>query len=340
MTDVIHNALSQIADGRNLTRDTAVRVFQIIMNGGATPAQMAAFVMGLRMKGETVDEITAGAIALRAKAPHLKAPFGAIDTCGTGGDAKGTYNISTTVAFVLAACGVPVTKHGNRSVSSKSGSADVLAMLGVNINAEIPVLEKCLAQCNICFLMAPRFHTAMRHVAPVRQELGLRTIFNLLGPLSNPAAPDHQILGVYSEAWLEPMAHALKELGIKSAWVVHGSDGLDELTLSGPSQVAELKSGEIRRFSVSPEDAGLAKASLDEIRGQSPEHNAKALQHALSGADSAYRRAVLLNAAAGLMVVGKVNNLASGVTYAAEAIDSGRAYATLQKLIDISNTHA
>ncbi len=338
MTTPMHDILTLLAERKNLTQDAAVRAFQIIMNGGATPAQMAAFMMGLRMKGETAEEITGGAIALRAKAPHVKVPAGAIDTCGTGGDAKGTYNISTAVAFVLAACGVPVAKHGNRSVSSQSGSADVLAMLGVNINAEIPVLLRCLEQCNICFLMAPRFHTAMRHVAPLRQELGLRTVFNLLGPLSNPATPDFQLLGVYSENWLEPMAHALKSLGVKAAWVVHGSDGLDELTLSGTSQVAELKDGNVRRFDITPEDAGLARASIDELRGQSPEYNANALQHALSGADSAYRRAVLLNASAGLIVAGKAADLKAGVALAAAAIDSGDAYKVLKKLVDVSNT--
>ncbi len=269
MTDhVFHSIIALLADGKNLSHDMAVRAFQIIMNGGATPAQMGAFLMGLRMKGETVEEITAGATAMRVKAQHIKAPPGAIDTCGTGGDARGTYNISTAVAFVLAACGVPVAKHGNRSVSSQSGSADVLKVLGVKVDAEIPVLERCLAECGICFLMAPKFHPAMRHVAPVRQELAMRTVFNLLGPLSNPAAPSYQLLGVYDAAWVEPLAHVLKELGTKAAWVVHGSDGLDELTLSGASTVAELKDGAVRCFEVTPEEAGPEARAAGSAQGQ------------------------------------------------------------------------
>jgi anthranilate phosphoribosyltransferase len=332
----MQDILAILAERRDLPKEMAVRAFQVIMNGGATPAQMGAFLMGLRVKGETGDELAAGAIAMRAKAPRIKAPPGAIDPCGTGGDAKGTVNISTAVAFVLAACGVPVVKHGNRSVLSRSGSADVLAMLGVKIDADIPALERCLKECNMCFLYAPKFHPATRHVAPVRQELGLRTIFNLLGPLSNPAAPDYHLLGIYSEDWLEPMALALKELGTKAAWVVHGGDGMDELTITGASHVAELKDGKIRRFEVTPEDAGLKRAPLDELKGGLPEDNAKALTQAISGAESAYRRAVILNAAAGLVVAGKAADLKEGAQLAADAIDSGRAYTVLKKLVDAS----
>jgi anthranilate phosphoribosyltransferase len=336
-TNAFSPFLALLADSKNLPSEMAVRAFQIIMNGGATPAQMGAFLMGLRAKGETVDEITAGAIAMRAKAKSIKAPPGAIDTCGTGGDARGTYNISTAVAFVMAACGVPVAKHGNRSVSSQSGSADVLAVLGIKVDADVLVLERCLAQCNICFLMATKFHPAMRHVAPVRQELGMRTVFNILGPLSNPAAPDYQLLGVYSADLVEPVAHVLKQLGTKAAWVVHGSDGLDELTMAGPSKVAELKDGEVRCFEVTPEDAGLAHSSLEAILGKTPDVNAKALSEALSGVESAYRNAVVYNAAAGLMIAGKVADLKAGVEMAKEAIDSGRAHTTLRKLVDLSN---
>lgn len=335
--NTIHHILALLAEGKNLHRDIAVRAFQIIMNGGATPAQMGAFLMALHTKGETFDELAAGATALRAKAPRVNVPAGAIDTCGTGGDGKSTYNISTAVAFVLAACGVPVAKHGNRSISSRSGSADVLSMLGIKIDADIPVLERCLAECGMCFMMAPKFHTAMRHVAPVRQELGFRTIFNLLGPLSNPAQPDFYLMGVYSRRWLEPMAHALADLGAKAAWVVHGSDGLDELTLAGPSHVAALKEGEIRSFEVSPGDAGLEYAPLDALKGGTPEENARALMEALSGLDSAYRRAVLYNAAAGLLVAGKADNLKAGIVLAAEAIDSGRAHAVIKKLGMVSH---
>lgn len=338
--NVMQDILALLADGKNLPYDTAVRAFQVIMNGGATPAQMGAFLIALRIKGESVEEIAAGAYAMRVKAKSFKAPTGAIDTCGTGGDARGTFNISTAVAFVLAACGLPVVKHGNRSVSSQSGSADVLTMLGVKVDAEVPVLEKCLKDAGICFLMAPKFHTAMRHVAPVRQELAMRTIFNLLGPLSNPAAPDYQLLGVYSDTLLEPMANALRTLGAKAAWVVHGSDGLDELSLSGPSQVVELKDGQTRRFEVTPEEAGLKRAPLDAIRGKTPEVNASALLDALSGVESAYRDAVLLNAAAGLIIAGKVSDLTAGVALAKEAIDSGRAHGLIRKLVDTSNETA
>lgn len=340
MTDALHTAIALLAEGKNLHRDAAARVFQIIMNGGATPAQMAAILMGLRVKGETTEEIAAGAQVMRLKAARVKAPSGAMDCCGTGGDAKGTYNISTAVAFVLAACGIPVAKHGNRSVSSQSGSADVLAALGVKIDADLPVLERCFERCNIAFLMAPKFHSAMRHVAPVRQELGIRSIFNLLGPLSNPAAPSYQLLGVYAKRWLEPLAHALKELGTKAAWVVHGSDGLDELTLSGPSHVASLENGQVRLFDVSPEDAGLERASPEELRGGNAEKNAAALVDALSGMDSAYRRAVVYNAAAGLVIAGKTADLKSAGQQAAEAIDSGRAHTLMKKLVEVSHEPA
>ena len=260
-----------------------------------------------------------------------------MDTCGTGGDARGTYNISTTVALVLAACGVRVAKHGNRSVSSVSGSADVLSVLGVKIDAELPILERCLAQCGICFLMSPRFHTAMRHVAPIRQELGFRTIFNILGPLSNPALPTHQLLGVYSPDLVEPLAHVLKALDTEAAWVVHGADGVDELSLSGVSKVAELKNGGVRCFEVTPEDAGLPRTSLDAIKGGTPLENGNAMLALLSGVESAYRNAVVYNAAAGLVVAGKAGTLKEGVALAREGIDSGRAYTVLKKLIEISN---
>ena len=338
MDHVMQDILAVLAEGRNLPREMAVRAFQVIMNGGATPGQMGAFLMGLRVKGETIDEIAAGAIAMRAKAHRVKAPAGAIDTCGTGGDAKGTYNISTAVALVMAACGVPVAKHGNRSVSSLSGSSDVLALLGVKVDAEAAVSERCLNELGICFLMATKFHPAMRHVAPIRQELGVRTIFNLLGPLSNPAAPDYHLMGIYSENLLEPMAHVLKELGVKGAWVVHGSDGLDELTLTGPSSVVELKDGNIRRFDVTPEDAGVARASLDELRGGTPEANAQALTRAISGMEGAYRRAVILNAAAGLVVAGKAGDLKAGAAQAAAAIDSGKPHTILMKLAELSHS--
>jgi anthranilate phosphoribosyltransferase len=330
-------ALSLLADKKNLPQDLAERIFQIIMNGGATPAQIAAILMGLRIKGETVEEITAGAAVLRAKATKIKAPEGTIDTCGTGGDSRGTYNISTATAIVIAAAGIPVAKHGNRSVSSKSGSADVLEALGIKINADIPVLEKCLNELGITFLMAPKFHAAMRHVSPVRQELGLRTIFNILGPLSNPANPDFQLLGVYDKALLEPLARVLQSLGTKAAWVVHGHDGLDELTLTGPSFVCALKGGDISHFEITPEDAGLPRAMLEDVKGGDAATNAKALENALSGMESAYKNAVMYNAAAGLLIAGKVGDIKAGVSLARETIDNGKAYRLLKQWSLMSN---
>jgi anthranilate phosphoribosyltransferase len=329
--------IALLADGKTLPYDMAVRGFQMIMNGGATQGQIAAFLMAMRIRGESVDEITAGAVAMRAKARRVTAPAGTIDTCGTGGDARGTYNISTAVAFVLAACGVPVAKHGNRSVSSLSGSSDVLAALGVKVDASAEVAERCLRECGICFLSAPVYHTAMRHVAPVRQELGVRTIFNILGPLSNPAAPDFQLLGVYSPKLVEKMAYVLKQLGVKAAWVVHGHDGLDELSITGVSSVAVLKDGEVNGFEVSPEDAGLPRSPLEDLKGKDPAHNAEALRLALSGLEGAYRNAIVYNAAAGLMIAGLAADLKEGAAMAAAAIDDGRAHTVLQKLVMLSN---
>lgn len=341
MVDTLNTAfthvLSLLADGKNLPQEIAVRAFQIIMNGGATPAQMAAFLMGLRTKGETVEEISAGALALRAKAVKFHSVAGAIDTCGTGGDSLGTYNISTATAFVLAACGVPVVKHGNRSVSSKSGSADVLAALGVKIDAEPEICEMCLRECGITFLLATRFHPSMRHVSPVRQELGLRTIFNILGPLANPANPDFQLLGVYSKSLLRPMAEVLNNLGTKAAWVVHGNDGQDELTLAGVSNVVALDNGKIEEFEITPEDAGLNRVPLDLLKGGDSQHNSRALVEAISGMAGAYRDAVVYNAAAGLLLAGRVKTLKEGAEMAKQAIDSGLSHKTLMKLVEASN---
>lgn len=338
MTDTITHAIALLAEGKKLPHEIAERMFQIMMNGGATPAQMAAILMGLRIKGESVEEISAGASVLRAKASPINAPQDCIDTCGTGGDGRGTYNISTTTAIVLAACGLPVAKHGNRSVSSKSGSADVLETLGIKIDAEIPVLEKCLNELGIAFLMAPKFHTAMRHVAPIRQELGLRTIFNILGPLCNPAKPAYQLLGVYDRTLTEPMARVLKELGTKAAWVVCGHDGLDELTLTGTTYVTELKDGNIRNFEITPEEAGLPRAILEDLKGGNASVNAKAMEEALSGIDSAYKNAVLYNAGAALLIAGKVENMTDGVAMARNAIDDGAAYSLLKQWVNLSNS--
>ena len=331
--------IAKLVERENLTPEEAEHAFQIIMNGGANPAQMAAFLVAMRMKGETTAEITAGAKVMRAKVTPFHAPEGAVDVCGTGGDARGTLNVSTAVAIVVAGCGVPVVKHGNRSVSSKSGSSDVLSALGADVNADAKLMEKSLKTSNLAFLMAPRFHTAMRHIAPVRSELGMRTIFNLLGPLANPAKPTRQVIGVYDKMWLLPIAEVLRELGSEHAWIVHGSDGLDELTTTGISHVAELKDGKIREFTITPEDAGLPLATLKDIQGGDAQHNAEALTRLLSKTASSYRDIVLLNASAALIVAGKVKNLKDGVAMAAQSIDSGNAKEALATLVTLTSEY-
>jgi anthranilate phosphoribosyltransferase len=328
--------IGQVAGGRALTLEESREAFDIMMSGDATPAQVGGFLMALRVRGETVDELTGGAQAMRERMVKVKAPAGAIDTCGTGGDASGTYNVSTAAALVVAACGVPVAKHGNRALSSRAGSADVLAALGVNTDAEVSHVEQAIAEAGIGFMMAPRHHGAMRHVAGARVELGTRTIFNLLGPLANPASAKRQLMGVFAKNWVEPLAHVLGQLGSERAWVVHGSDGLDEITTTGPSQVAELRDGKVRCFEVTPEQAGLPKARLEDLRGADPETNAQALRALLTGAPGPFRDIVLLNAAAALIVAGRADDLRDGVQQAAQAIDSGAADAVLGRLAAIT----
>ena len=329
--------LGLAATGQVLTEQQAERAFDIIMSGDATPAQMGAFLMALRVRGESVAEITGAVRAMRSKMLTIEAPDDAIDVCGTGGDASGTFNISTASQFVIAACGVPVAKHGNRALSSKSGAADVLAALGVNIEADMRLVEKALKEVGTCFLMAPRHHSAMRHVGPTRVELGTRTIFNLMGPLSNPARVKRQLVGVFSSDWIEPMAQVLKGLGHEAAWVVHGADGLDELSTTGPSRVAQLKDGAVTTFEVSPEDAGLPKAALSDLAGGDAAQNAKALRAVLAGETGPYRDIVLYGSAAALLVAGKVDDLKLGVAMARDAIDSGRAAKVLEGLVSITN---
>lgn len=330
----IQDILTELAHGRDLTAQLAERAFQILLSGGATPAQIGAFLMGLRAKGETVTEITAGAQVLRHKARTFTALEGAIDTCGTGGDGKRSYNISTAVAIVAAACGVPVVKHGNRGVTSASGSSDILTALGVTIDASPEQCQTALEQTQLCFLMAPLYHQTMRHVAPVRQELGLRTIFNLLGPLANPARTRRQLLGVYSRHWLRPMAEVLRELGAEKAWVVHGADGMDELTTTDVSYVAALEDGEITEFEISPGMLDLPLVTEDQLRGGLPEDNARALQGVLSGVSGPYRDIVILNTAAALVVADRCHTLDEAATLAHEAIDSGQARQTLAAFVE------
>ena len=329
--------LGVVASGRALDAAEAEAAFDIIMSGDATPAQMGGFLMALRVRGETVAEITGAARAMRAKMLTIEAPEGAIDTCGTGGDATGTYNISTGSALVAAACGVPVAKHGNRALSSKSGAADVLVALGVNIDADMSLVKKALWEANVCFLMAPRHHSAMRHVGPTRVELGTRTIFNLLGPLSNPARVKRQTIGVFAPDWVEPIAQVLKGLGHEHAWVFHGAGGLDELSTTGASTVAELKDGEIATFEVTPADAGLATAKAEDLKGGDAAHNAQAMRAMLDGEPGAFRDIVLLSSAAALIVAGKAADLKDGAAMAAAAVDGGKARATLARLVAISN---
>ncbi|MDX5361805.1 MAG: anthranilate phosphoribosyltransferase [Alphaproteobacteria bacterium] len=330
--------IARVADGTALTEEEAVQAFDIMMSGEATPSQIGGFLMALRVRGETVEEITGGARIMRSKALEVDAPADAVDTCGTGGDASGTYNVSTAVAFVVAACGVPVAKHGNRALSSKSGSADVLSALGVNIELDAGLVSRAIREAGLGFMMAPRHHGAMRHVGPTRVELGTRTIFNLLGPLSNPAGARRQLIGVFSDRWVVPMAEVLGKLGAERAWVVHGSDGLDELTTTGPSVVAEWSGSEVRTFEVTPEDAGLSRAAAADLRGGDAEVNARALKAVLDGAKDAYRDIVLLNAAATLIVADKAADLKTGAAMAADAVDSGKARAVLDRLVAVTNS--
>lgn len=338
MSDDLKPFLRTIADGKALSADDAEAAFNVIMSGEALESQIGAFLMGLKVRGETVDEITGAVRTMRAKATPIKAPANAIDIVGTGGDGVGTYNISTATALVVAGAGVPVAKHGNRAVSSKSGAADVLTELGVNLDAEFPLIEKAMADAGIGFLMAPRHHSAMRFVGPVRAAMGVRTLFNILGPLSNPAGVKRQFTGVYAKELAEPMARTLQNMGCEATWVVHGSDGLDELTTTGPSHVVQLKDGQITHFDVSPEDAGLANASMDDLLGGDAKVNAAAIHAVLGGEKSPYRDIVLFNAAASLIVAGTADDLKDGVRLAAASIDNGNARDALASMVQITNS--
>ncbi|MBL6457971.1 anthranilate phosphoribosyltransferase [Belnapia sp. T6] len=325
--------LARLAAGERLAESEAEAAFGIIMAGEATPAQIAGLLMAMRVRGETVAELTGAVRAMRARMTAIEAPPGAIDIVGTGGDASGSLNISTATALVVAGCGVPVAKHGNRALSSRSGAADALAALGINLDVPLDRLETVLRTVGMVFLMAPRHHAALRHAAGPRVELGTRTIFNLLGPLANPARVRRQLTGAFHTSWLRPMAETLARLGTESAWVVHGQ-GLDEIALSGETQVVALEAGGIREFTIAPEDAGLRRAPPEAIRGGEPAENAIALTALLEGAPGPYRDIVLLNAAAALLVAGRCADLREGAARAAEAIDSGTASAVLARLKD------
>jgi anthranilate phosphoribosyltransferase len=335
----LKSLLAIVVQGRGLSESEAEAAFEIIMSGDATPSQMGAFLMALRVRGETVDEITGAARIMRAKAVSVDAPPGTIDTCGTGGDASGSFNISTASALVVAGCGVPVAKHGNRALSSKSGSADVLTALGVNIDADFAVVRQCLWEIGIGFLMAPRHHSATRHVAPTRVELGTRTIFNLLGPLSSPALAPRQLVGVFAPEWVRPMAEVLGRLGSERAWVVHGA-GLDELTTTGATTVAALENGKVETFEVVPEDVGLERSRLEDLRGGEPPHNARLMRELLAGAGGPLRDVVLLNSGAALVIAGRAAAVEDGIQLAARSLDSGAARRVLEELIARTNAPA
>jgi anthranilate phosphoribosyltransferase len=333
----LRGEIAKVASGQSLSQEEARHAFDFIMSGAAAPAEIAGLLMALRVRGETVEEITGAARALRAKAVKVRAPKGAIDTCGTGGDARGTFNISTAAAFVVAGAGVPVAKHGNRSISSRSGSADVLAALGVNLEASPETISSCITGCGLGFMFAPSHHAAMRHVGQVRRELGTRTIFNLLGPLANPAGTKYQLIGVFGREWVEPVANVLGLLGTERAWVVHGEDGLDELTTTGISEVAVLDRGQVSTFRISPRNAGLPEARPEDLIGGDATENAAHIRALLGGMQGPFRDIVLLNAAAALLVAGKAKSLREGVVLAAEAIDNGKALALLDRLIALSH---
>ena len=336
MSDVLRPLIG-IAASRPLSRAEAETAFSALFNGEGTPAQMGGFLMALRTRGETVDEYAAAASVMRAKCNAVRAPLGGMDIVGTGGDAKGTLNISTATAFVVAGCGVPVAKHGNRNLSSKSGASDALTELGLNVMVGPEVVEKCLAEAGIGFMMAPMHHPATRHVMPVRMELGTRTIFNILGPLTNPAGVKRQLTGAFSPDLIRPMAETLLALGSEKAWLVHGGDGTDEISIAAPTAVAALENGEIREFTLHPEDAGLPVHPFEAIMGGTPAENATAFRALLDGTSSAYRDAVLLNSAAALMVADKVATLKEGVEHARASIDSGAAKARVATLVRITN---
>lgn len=336
MADTFKPLLARLVDGRVLSADEAHAFFAACLRGEPTPAQVAAAVTALRIRGETVEEIAAFATAMREAAKTLDHPYDAIDTCGTGGDGQHTFNISTAAALVLAGAGLKVAKHGNRAMSSKSGSSDVLSVLGVNLQASPAQQRRSLDEAGIAFLFAPAYHGAMRHVGPVRAEIGFRTVFNLLGPLSNPAGAKRQVMGVYDPRLLEPLAEVLGRLGATRAWTVHGQ-GLDELTTTGETEVAEWKDGAVRRFTVTPEEAGLPRADLAALRGGDAEENAAALRALLDGATGAYRDIVLLNAAAALVVADRAHDLADGAALAAAVIDDGRAAKALADLVEATN---
>lgn len=338
MNDVVKTSLLQMIDGDMPEPDAIRDCFNAIMDGDVSQIQMSAFLVALKMRGERVEDIAAAASVMREKATIVSAPDGAMDIVGTGGDGIGTYNISTATAFVVAGCGIPVAKHGNKAISSKSGAADVLSSLKINLDCDMARVSQALQEAGVCFLMAPRHHSAMRHVGPVRADLGTRTIFNLLGPLANPALVKRIMVGVFDRKWCRPFAEALAQLGTTHAWVVHGSDGLDEVTTTGETYVCALEEGALREFTISPADLDLPLATLDDLRGGTPEENADHLRALLDGVAGPYRDIVIFNAAAALVGGGHAATLSDGAAMAIASLDEGRAKAALENLVRITNS--
>ena len=327
--------IAKAATGAPLSAAEARDAFDVMMSGGATPSQIGGFLMALRVRGETVDEIVGAVTVMREKMTRVDAPDNAIDIVGTGGDNSGSYNVSTCAAFIAAGAGATIAKHGNRSLSSKSGSAEALSELGLDLEASPKTIERCIREGGLGFMFAPMHHSAMRHVGPSRVELGTRTIFNLLGPLSNPAGVSRQLVGVFALEWVEPVAHVLKEMGSEHVWVVYG-DGLDEITTAGETQVAELKDGSISTFTIKPEDHGIARVGMEALKGGDPKYNAAALRQVLKGARNAYRDIACLNAAAGLVVAGMAATVDDGLEMAFRSIDEGHAEAVAENVARLS----
>jgi len=330
--------IAKAGDGKALTRAEAEIAFNILMSGEATPSQIAGLLMALRVRGETVDEISGAVTVMRDKMLRVEAPVDAIDIVGTGGDASGSYNISTCAAFVAAGAGLKVAKHGNRALSSKSGAADVLLALGVKLDIQPEQISACVRDAGVGFMFAPQHHSSMKHVGPTRVELGTRTIFNLLGPLSNPAGVKRQVTGVYSRDWVEPLAHVLKNLGSEACWICHGDGGFDEIVPTGTTFIAALKDGEVRSFEVTPESAGVQRSSVDDLKGGEAAENAEALRRVLAGVSSAFADAAMMTAGAALIVAGKAVDLKAGVAIARDAILTGAADKALTRLVEISNS--
>ncbi len=330
--------IAKAANGQSLTREESREAFSIMMSGEATPSQIAGLLMALRVRGETVDEITGAVEIMREKMVRVVAPVGAIDIVGTGGDASGSYNISTCAAFIAAGAGLIVAKHGNRALSSRSGAADVLLALGVKIDLPPDKISQCISEAGLGFMFAPAHHSSMKYVGPTRVELGTRTIFNLLGPLSNPAGVRRQITGVFSKSWVEPLARVLKNLGCEACWICHADGGMDEIVPTGITWISELKDGEIRSFELTPEAAGLRRSKVEELKGGDANHNAEALYRVVNGVPSAFSDAAIMTAGAALLVAGKVSDIKSGVNVAREAVKSGAAKKALSRLVEVSNS--